>query len=162
MAHKKKASVSAEVKTDSIAEKMPAKSQGTKSAGAKEEVKEKLLSEKAENKSEECACKEVKKVEEKATVETKAVAEKVSVNTEAAVVEEKSCCKEAKMKDTFIIQFHGRELSREKVEERFKEVWSQDYGKNVADVKDVTFYIKPEEDAVYFVVNGVDQGSFLV
>ncbi len=66
------------------------------------------------------------------------------------------------IKEEFIIQFHGREISNERILERFKENWTVGYGKDFADVHEVTYYVKPEEDAVYYVVNGTEQGSFQI
>ncbi len=76
--------------------------------------------------------------------------------------EKKSSSRKAAMTESLVIQFRGREVSRAKIEERFKDVWTKDFGRKMNDIKDVTYYIKPEDSAVYFVVNGEDQGSFAI
>ena len=40
-----------------------------------------------------------------------------------------------------------------------KKAWTKAAGKKVADIKSIDLYIKPEEGAVYYVVNGTDTGS---
>ena len=37
--------------------------------------------------------------------------------------------------------------------------WTKANGKKVGDIKDITLYVKPEEAAVYYVVNGTDSGK---
>ncbi len=62
-----------------------------------------------------------------------------------------------------VVQFRGREVSADQIRERFNDVWTKDYGRKASDVKEVTFYIKPEDSAVYFAVNnGEDTGSFAI
>lgn len=70
--------------------------------------------------------------------------------------------KAASKKETFIVQFRGREVSKETIEHRFQDVWTKDFGRKIGEVKSVAFYVKPEDSAVYFVVNGEeeDRGSF--
>ena len=70
--------------------------------------------------------------------------------------------KAASKKETFIVQFRGREVSKETIEHRFQDVWTKDCGRKIGEVKSVAFYVKPEDSAVYFVVNGEeeDRGSF--
>ena len=70
--------------------------------------------------------------------------------------------KAASKKETFIVQFRGREVSKETIEHRFQDVWTKDFGRKIGEVKSVAFYVKPEDSAVYFVVNGDEEerGSF--
>ena len=43
-----------------------------------------------------------------------------------------------------------------------EDVWVYDLGKKLADMKSVEIYVKPEESRAYFVVNGEENGSFLI
>ena len=60
------------------------------------------------------------------------------------------------------LEFQGRQVSFEQIEERFEKVWTKDFGRKLADIKDRSMYIKPEDSAVYFVVNDNpdETGSF--
>lgn len=41
-----------------------------------------------------------------------------------------------------------------------KDVWQYDLGKKAADLKSVDLYVKPEENKVYYVMNGDVTGDF--
>lgn len=53
-----------------------------------------------------------------------------------------------------VVQYAGKEISCQQMVEAAKAAWT---GKTM---KDVTFYVKPEESKVYFVVNGEPAGDF--
>ncbi len=87
-----------------------------------------------------------------ATKTTKAAAEK-KTTAKKTTVKKTAAKKAVEKKETFIVQFRGREVSREWIEQRFQDTWTKDYGRKISEVKTVSFYVKPEESAVYFVVN---------
>ena len=93
---------------------------------------------------------EVKKTAAKKAPAVKAEAEKV-------VAEVKKTAKKAaavkKPNVKFVLQYAGKEVSCKDMMEQAKALWQ-------GDMKEVVFYVKPEEDRVYFVVNGEPAGSF--
>ncbi len=106
------------------------------------------------------AVKTTKKSTAKTTAEKKTTAKKTA--DKATTVKKTTTKKAASKKETFIVQFRGREVSKETIEHRFQDVWTKDFGRKIGEVKSVAFYVKPEDSAVYFVVNGEeeDRGSF--
>lgn len=103
---------------------------------------------------------EIVKVEETVKVEkkpagkkaTKAKAEKV----EKEVAEKKPAAKRTTkkaVKTTFVVQAANKEVSMEEAITRVKEAWVAT-GNNEADIKEIAVYVKPEENAIYYVVNG--------
>ncbi|MCR4746334.1 MAG: DUF6465 family protein [Lachnospiraceae bacterium] len=94
--------------------------------------------------------KEADKAEKKAPAK-KAAAKKAPVKAAAKTVE-----------TALYLQFQGREVSKDQLEDRLKEVWTKDMGKDLADIKKMTFYVKPEESTAYFVVNDEVEGSFAI
>ena len=96
---------------------------------------------------------------------TEAVAEvkKTAPKKAAAAVAEvkKAAPKKAPAKKTakpanvkVVVQYADKEISCEQMMEAAKAAWTG------AAMKDVAFYVKPEENRVYFVVNGEEAGSF--
>lgn len=53
-----------------------------------------------------------------------------------------------------VVQYADKEISCQQMMEAAKAAWTG------AAMKDVAFYVKPEENRVYFVVNGEEAGSF--
>lgn len=91
------------------------------------------------------------KVTEKKTAEKKAVEKKAPVKRTAAAK------KEIKVKA--FVQYMGREVEEKEMIASVKKAWTKATGKKVADIKSIDLYIKPEDGAVYYVVNGTDTGS---
>lgn len=98
------------------------------------------------------AKKTVKKTTTRKTAVKKAPAKKE--------VEEAAQNEEAAVKATVKLQFGGREISMEELVQNAKNVWQYDMNKNPEDFKTVELYVKPEEQTVYFVINGGEQGCF--
>ena len=84
----------------------------------------------------------------------------IVTNTE----ETKEVAKKAKkpaMQSSLYVQFGGREI---KLEEKaiiasVKKVWTAETGKKVGDIATMDLYFKPEEAAVYYVINGTETGK---
>ena len=142
------------------AEPAPAKKETEKKAPAKRGGRKKAdPADKAAAKEEK---KTVKKTAAKKTAAKKTTAKKAAVKKDG---EKKTTTRKAasKVSEAFVVQFRGREVSADQIKDRFKDVWTKDYLRKMSEVKDVAFYIKPEDSAVYFAVNnGEDTGSFAI
>lgn len=58
------------------------------------------------------------------------------------------------------LQFAGREIRDKEILNKVKEIWTKELGNKVKDLIDVKIYVKPEECAAYYVINGDVTGSF--
>ena len=92
----------------------------------------------------------VKKADEPKTAEKKTAQKKAPAKKPAAK-------KEIKVKT--YVQYMGREVEEKDMIAAVKKSWTKAFGKKVADIKSIDLYVKPEEGAVYYVVNGTDTGS---
>lgn len=90
----------------------------------------------------------VKKAEPK-----KATKEAVTENAPATEVSDKP-------EEQITIQYAGRECTRDDLMNRAGEIWVNEYGKKASEMKKVAFYVKPEEFAVYYVINDDITGKF--
>ena len=106
-----------------------------------------------------------KEAAKKAPVKKEAVkkeaAKKAPVKKEAAK-KEAPAKKAAAKKEAIYVQFAGKSYSNEELLKIAKDVWVYDMGQKVADMKAVEIYVKPEESMAYFVVNGTENGSFMI
>lgn len=68
----------------------------------------------------------------------------------------------AKKVATLYVQFADKSYSMDELVKIAEDVWVYDLGKKAADMKSVEIYVKPEESRAYFVVNGEENGSFLI
>lgn len=133
------------VKPAEKAEKAPAKAIETKKDTTKKlETKAAVLVDTPEEKT------------ETKTAETKAPAKKAAAKKPAA---KKAPAKKAELKTEIFLQFAGKEYTEKEIFQKVKEIWTKVLKNKVGDMKDVRIYLKPEESAAYYVVNGDTTGK---
>ena len=101
--------------------------------------------------------KEEKPVVKKAAV--KKTASKTTAKKTAAKPTARTAAKKAEVKTELFLQFAGREYTQEEVLQKVKNVWTKELKNKVGDMKDVKIYLKPEEFAAYYVINGDTTGK---
>lgn len=60
------------------------------------------------------------------------------------------------------IQFNNKSYTTDELVKIAKDVWRYDLKKKVSDFKTVELYVKPEEGMAYYVINGTEEGSFVI
>lgn len=120
--------------------------------------------EKKETVKSEAAKKAVeKKTTEKKAAEAKKTAEKKTAEAKQAVEhEKKTTVRKAELKSEFHLQFGGNSYTQDELMKIAKDVWKYDLKQKVGDLTSVELYIKPEEHAVYYVMNKEFTGSFYI
>ena len=91
--------------------------------------------------------------EETAAAEEPVVAEEAPVKKPAA-----KRTRKATVKVSVVVQAAGKELTEAEIYERATEDWCK-AGNKKADLKELAVYVKPEESAIYYVVNGSETGK---
>lgn len=89
----------------------------------------------------------VKKAAKKTVEASKKVATEAAKKVSAEV--KKTAAKAAKA--TVVLQFAGKEIKTDDILAAAKKAYAQN---NKAAIKDITLYVKPEDNAAYYVVNG--------
>lgn len=121
-------------------------------AKASQAVEEKTV--KAAQAVKETAIKAAQAVEETAT-ETKKAAEKTVSETKAAV---KKAAAKKEIKTTLVVEHQGKQVDDKTMIAAVKKAWTKS-GRKIGDIKTMTLYVKPEESAVYYVINTTETGS---
>lgn len=93
--------------------------------------------------------------ETKKTAVKKETAKKDAVKKEEA--EKKSAMPAAAKKAAVFVEFDGRQVSQDELIARIVEKWCAEEDKKASAIKELNVYIKPEDNAAYYVING--QGS---
>ena len=91
----------------------------------------------------------------KETTAKKATTKKETVKKETTV---KKTASKKEIKVNAIVEHYGRQISEQDIIANVKRAWTNS-GKNEKDIKSIELYIKPEENAVYYVVNGTETGA---
>ena len=107
--------------------------------------------------------------------EVKAAEVKAETKTEAPKAEEKKAeepkketkkapAKRAAAKDiktSVVVQFAGKEVTEKELIAAIKKAYTKK-GNKVGDIKTIEIYVKPEENAAYYVVNGVGADDYKI
>ena len=134
----KDVNIAANVMADSIKTEEKAK------AEVKTEIKPQTK-EKVEAKVEKAAADTVEKITKKAVK-----------GAGAAKTVKKAAKKDIKIKA--FVEYYGKQVEEKDIIARVKKAWTRS-GKKVGDIKEMDLYIKPEENAVYYVINGTETGA---
>ena len=113
---------------------------------------------------------EVKAAETTETTETKEVkAEAPKAEAKKAEEPKKETAKKAPAKRTaakdiktsVVVQFAGKEVTEKDLIAAVKKAYTKK-GNKVGDIKTIEIYVKPEENAAYYVVNGVGADDYKI
>ena len=94
------------------------------------------------------------KTKEKAVVK-KAAAKKAAPVKKAASTK---ALKKVEPNIEMFLQFTGKEYTEQEIFQKVKEIWTKTLRQKVGDMQDVKIYLKPEESAAYYVINGDTTG----
>ena len=61
-------------------------------------------------------------------------------------------------KTSMFVEYKGKQVEDKAIVAAVKKAWTES-GNKVGDMKTVELYIKPEETAVYYVINGTETGK---
>ena len=61
-------------------------------------------------------------------------------------------------KTSMFVEYQGKQVEYKAIVAAVKKAWTE-AGNKVGDMKTVELYIKPEEAAVYYVINGTETGK---
>lgn len=90
----------------------------------------------------------------KASVKKAASVKKETTTVKKTVAAVKKTAEKAEVNESVFVQFAGAEYSLDDVKANVKQAWMAETGKKESDIKDIQIYVKPEEHAAYYVVNG--------
>ncbi len=62
-------------------------------------------------------------------------------------------------KETVYLQFYGKEINQADLIKEVKKIWTGELKRKVGEIKTITLYVKPEENAAYYVINDDVTGS---
>ena len=102
---------------------------------------------------------EVKAAEVKAETKTEAPkAEEPKKETKKAP-EKRAAAKD--IKTSVVVQFAGKEVTEKELIAAVKKAYTKK-GNKVGDIKTIEIYVKPEESAAYYVVNGIGADDYKI
>lgn len=147
MATKKTTKASADTAKAAAAKTIPEDTPAVQAASAKSSSDKAAEGKVTEDKKAES------KTAESKTAEAKAPAKKTAM---PAAAKKPAGKKEIKVKT--VVEYYGKQVDEKDIIANVKKAWTRS-GKKVGDIKSVELYIKPEEAAVYYVINKTETGA---
>lgn len=129
-------------------EKEPVKTAAPKAEPVKPTTKEETAKPEAKNTEKKVEDKAVKTATKKTTTK-KTTAKKTTARKTTAKKE---------IKVSAFVEYFGKQVEEKDMIARVKKAWTSS-GKKIGDIKTMELYIKPEESAVYYVINGTETGA---
>ena len=130
---------------------------------AKKEVKTTVAEETAEKVT------AVEKVAEKAAEVKEAVKEKVAEvkeTTKAATAEKaepkKTPGRKAAVKEEFVLEFAGKQITQEEIKKKVKENWTKVQKNKIKDIKTIKVFLQPENSCAYYTINDEGNDSYKI
>ena len=133
---------------------------------AKREVKTTVAEETAEKVT------AVEKVAEKAAEVKEAVKEKVAEvkeTTKAAKAEtaekaepKKTPGRKAAVKEEFVLEFAGKQITQEEIKKKVKENWTKVQKNKIKDIKTIKVFLQPENSCAYYTINDEGNDSYKI
>ena len=114
----------------------------------------------AETETEETKKAPAKKASKSTAKSAAAKAEEPKASKTSAKKAPAKTAKKAVEKYALHIQYSGKAYSQEDLMKIAKDVWKYDLKRKVGELNSVELYVKPEENKVYYVMNGEFTGSF--
>ena len=112
------------------------------------------------------AAKPAKKTAAKKTTAKKTTVKKAATKTAAAKKATTTTARrpgrKPAVKEVVNFQFSGKSYTPDDLVKICKDVWKYDLQGKEEDFKTVELYVKPEENAAYYVINGDVTGSFFI
>lgn len=76
---------------------------------------------------------------------------------EQVVPEVKKATTKKEIKTSLYVEYYGKQVQEKDMIASVKKAWTKS-GKKVGDIKTMALYVKPEENSVYYVINGDSAG----
>ena len=127
-----------------------AAAKAAKAAGTEKTAVKKTSAKTAEKKAPAEKTTEKKTPAEK-TTEKKAPVEKAT--------EKKAPARKSAVKEAVYLQYLGKEINKDELMNQVRTIWTKDLKRKVSELKSVTLYLKPEENAAYYVINEETTGK---
>lgn len=87
-----------------------------------------------------------------------APAKKTEAEKKAAPAKKTAAAKRT-IKEQVYLQYLGKEINKDDLVKQVKEIWTKQLKNKAGDLASIDLYLKPEDNTVYYVINGDVTGS---
>ena len=133
---------------------------------AKKEVKTTVAEETAEKVTavEKVAEKaaEVKEAEKEKVAEVKETTKAAKAETAEKAEPKKTPGRKAAVKEEFVLEFAGKQITQEEIKKKVKENWTKVQKNKIKDIKTIKVFLQPENSCAYYTINDEGNDSYKI
>ena len=122
---------------------------------AKKEVKTTVAEETAEKVT------AVEKVAEK-VAEVKETTKAAKAETAEKAEPKKTPGRKAAVKEEFVLEFAGKQITQEEIKKKVKENWTKVQKNKIKDIKTIKVFLQPENSCAYYTINDEGNDSYKI
>lgn len=129
---------------------------------AKKEVKTTVVEEAVEKVAAKAA--EVKEAVKETVAEVKETKAAKTVKAETAEKAEpkKAPGRKAAVKEEFVLEFAGKQITQEEIKKKVKENWTKVQKNKIKDIKTIKVFLQPENGCAYYTINDEGNDSYKI
>ena len=133
---------------------------------AKKEVKTTVAEETAEKVTavEKVAVKaaEVKEAVKEKVAEVKETTKAAKAETAEKAEPKKTPGRKAAVKEEFVLEFAGKQITQEEIKKKVKENWTKVQKNKIKDIKTIKVFLQPENSCAYYTINDEGNDSYKI
>ena len=84
---------------------------------------------------------------------------KAEETVKAAEVAVKKAAPRKAVRETVYLQYMGKEINKDDIIDKVKKIWTDEMGRKASEIKEITLYLKTDDNAAYYVINGDATGK---
>lgn len=127
---------------------------------AKKEVKTTVAEETVEKVAEKAA--EVKEAVKEKVAEVKETTKAAKAETAEKAEPKKTPGRKAAVKEEFVLEFAGKQITQEEIKKKVKENWTKVQKNKIKDIKTIKVFLQPENSCAYYTINDEGNDSYKI
>ena len=124
---------------------------------AKKEVKTTVAEETAEK-----VAAEVKEAVKEKVAEVKETTKAAKAETAEKAEPKKTPGRKAAVKEEFVLEFAGKQITQEEIKKKVKENWTKVQKNKIKDIKTIKVFLQPENSCAYYTINDEGNDSYKI
>ena len=129
---------------------------------AKKEVKTTVAEETAEKVTAVEKVAEVKEAVKEKVAEVKETTKAAKAETAEKAEPKKTPGRKAAVKEEFVLEFAGKQITQEEIKKKVKENWTKVQKNKIKDIKTIKVFLQPENSCAYYTINDEGNDSYKI
>ena len=105
---------------------------------------------------------EVKEAVKEKVAEVKETTKAAKAETAEKAEPKKTPGRKAAVKEEFVLEFAGKQITQEEIKKKVKENWTKVQKNKIKDIKTIKVFLQPENSCAYYTINDEGNDSYKI